>query len=316
MQSSVLERCLPHAVVIDYGLLPSLNSPRADGEDEPIAVCTVRLVRTDTLCEERPLAAWHFPPSGRPILMPIEETGESTGEIYAGRFLLLPRRDLTLVLVDVQSGQQSLVQLRLAPNESRRGEGGGGLSAWRVFVVWSDGAEIDLQRGGSAPFIANVGGLYLSDAQCSAFVQLGGLLHTEERAGHGSAARRAPSHNLSWVGDGAGKPGFALHTHAASQEEAQVSSCSISRTFRVAVERGRIVLSDCWLQLPVTCQGCLQPVVGEIAPIETLWGKMHAGCAHEEPRQVNGCERAAEAPVGERRASANASQLVLPGVVG
>ena len=302
-------------MVIDYGLLPSLNSPRAGGEDEPIAACTVRLVRSDTLCEERPLAAWHFPPSGHPILMPIEETGASTDEMYAGRFLLLPRRDFTLALVDARGTQQSFVQLRLAPTESRCCEGEGGISIWRVLVVWSDGAEIALQRGGSAPFISSVGALYLSDAQCCAFVRLGGLLHAEDRADHGSAARLVTTHNLTWVGDAAGKPGFALHTHAVPKEGAPVSSCSISRSFRVAVEHGRLVLSACWLQLPVTCQGCLQPVVGEIALVETLWGKMHAGCAHAEPRQVNDGDLAAQELGGGRRASANTYQLALPGVV-
>ena len=315
MQSSVLDRCPLHAVVIDYGLLTSLNSPRAGGEDEPIAACTVRLVRSDALCEERPLAAWHFPPSGHPILMPIEETGASTDEMYAGRFLLLPRRDLTLAQVDARGTQRSFVQLRLAPTESRCCDGEGGMSAWRVRVAWSDGAEIALQSGGSAPFISSVGALYLSDAQCRAFVLLGGLLHAEDRADYGSAARLVTTHNLTWVGDAAGKPGFALHTHAVPREGAPASSCSISRSFRVAVERGRLVLSACWLQLPVTCQGCLQPVVGEIALVETLWGKMHAGCAHAEPHQVNDGEQAAKAPVGEQRASANSYQLALPGVV-
>jgi hypothetical protein len=314
MQSSVLGRCLPHIVGIDYALLPTLNSGLSGGEDEPLAACTVRLVRSGTLCEERPLAAWHFPPSGQPILMPIEETGEATDEMYAGRFLLLPRRDLTLALVDGRGEEQSFVQLRLAPAGSRCCEGDGGIAAWRVFVVLSDGMEIALQRSGSSPFITSVGALYLSDTQCCAFVRLGGLLHAEDRAEGGSSARLVTTHNLTWVGDEPGKPGFALHTHAVPQEGEPVTSCAITRSFRVAVERGRLNLSDCWLLLPVTCQGCLQPVVGEIAYVETLWGKMHPGCAVASPRQVSDGDLEARAQ-GRELAGTNPYQLALPGVV-
>lgn len=314
MQSSVLDRCLPHDVVVDYVLLPALNSPLAGKEDDPIAACTVRLLRSDALCEERPLAAWHFPPSGHPISMPIEETGASTDEIYDGRFLLLPRRDLTLALVDGSGNERSFVQLRLASTGNRSCAGEGGISAWRVFVVWSDGVEIALQRGNSMPFITRAGALYLSDSQCCSFVRLGGVLHAEGRAEGASADRGVTTHNLTWVGDERGKPGFALHTYAAPQEGGPVSSCSISRSFRVAAERGRINLSDCWLLLPVTCQGCLQPVVGEIAYVETLWGKMHPGCAEASPRQVTDGDLPAREQ-GREPTGIHPYQLALPGMV-
>lgn len=282
MSRSVLDCSPSYAVVVDYDLLPTLNSPQAGGEDEPIAVCTVRLGRSDTLREERPLAAWHFPQRGHPIPMPIGETGESTDQVYAGRFLLLPRRDLTLALVDVQGQERSFVQLCLAPADDRPCDGEVGMAAWHVCVVWSDGVEVAMRKVGCSPLIGRVGDLFLSETQCRTFVRLGGQLHLSSRVDAASVT----IHDLTWVGDEGGQPGFALSTRTVPQQGEQTSTCSISASFRTAVGLGRLNLLDCWLLLPVVCQGCLQPVVGEVTSVETLWGKMHPDCAVAKPLQI------------------------------
>jgi hypothetical protein len=314
MQSSAPDRSHSWVVTIDYSLLAALNSPNEGSEDESIAVCIVRLVRSNASCEEHPLAAWHFLPTGSRVAMPIEETGASTEEIYVGRFLLLPRRDLLLALVDARGEEQFFVWLCLVPTKSPCSEGEGGGASWRVLVVWSDGPEIALhRRGGPSLSTSSAGALSLSDAQCCAFVRLGGLLHTEDHGDRSFAARRT-THNLTWVGDESRKPGFALHTSIEPDDGEIVSLCSTSRSFRVLIERGRINLSHCRLQLPVVCQGCLHPVVGEISFVETLWGKMHPSCTVASQNLPSESSECAHAPNPKPRTNANFSQLALPGV--
>lgn len=269
-------------VTVEYDLIASPSNHSGD-LTEPIGQCTVWLERAACSHEEHPLAAWHFPASGQPTAMPVEETGESTDEVYVGQFLILPRKDLTLTRMDSYGRVQSLVQLAVAPTGSPRQYAAGGASDWGVAAVWADGCEISIRKGMHASLIAHVRSLRLSEAQCRAFVLLGGLMRWSDRLDQRNASSLVM--NLARSRDASGQGKYALHAHAAPQSGADMPGTTVYRSWRAALDGANLDLGSCWLLLPVFCQGCQSPLDSERGGVETLWGRMHPDCARPLPPQ-------------------------------
>lgn len=263
------------SIEVEYDLITSLNSRHA-GEDEPFAVCTVRLPRIPCMHEEHPLSVWHCQFGYKPITMPVEKTGEATDEIYVGRFLLLPHKDVTLALRDSQGGTFSTIQLGLARTGCSRNYSEKGTSDWEVIVGWSAGSEIILHKGMHSPFVSSVRILRLTEAQCRAFVRLGGLLRGETHL---------HLMNLTYLDSANGKGEYILSMYATPRKGELSAKVSRYSRWRAAIELSNLDLGSCWLLLPLLCQGCQLPLDGEIVCVETLWGWMHPGCLPATHRQ-------------------------------
>ena len=294
-------------ITVDYSLITSSAYQAGAGlGDEPIALCTVRGARAVSVpVEECQLVAWHFPSSGRPITMPVEETREPDEGVFAGRFLLLPRRDLTLVLLDGHGQARSLTQLSLQVSASPGDGEEGGSASWSVAVVGSEGVAVALQKTWFMYPVSSVRDLSLSEAQCSAFLRLGGLLRAPVRI-----VGDVITTTITSSAPGAEGMEFALH-----QERLPGGQLSFSAypDLQAALVQGNVDLGACWVLLPRLCPGCWSPILSEIACVETLWGWMHPGCAQAETRLAPGDDPGAEVP-GSGWSVPPSYQPALPGM--
>jgi hypothetical protein len=306
---TALNRPLP-CITVDYHLMMSSTSPGLFLGDEPIALCRVRLAPADPIAgEECQLVAWHFPRGEMPIAMPIEETCECVEGECVGGFLLLPRRDLTLVLVDGRGQTRLLAQLslQLAAHAARESEEDAS-PIWSVAVVWSDGIEVALYPRWPIFLATRVRELSLTETQCSAFLRLGGLLRAEPQIdGRPFGAK------IVCLTESGLETGFALRVESLpSGEEPSTTYPALNE----ALERGGIDLEACWLLLPARCQGCQSPILSETACVLTLWGRMHPACVSVSPgREVVDipAARASERVAGTRPAGEGGEgQLVFP----
>jgi hypothetical protein len=292
-------------ITIGYSLITSSAYPAEAGlGDEPIALCTLRWARAVAM-EEYELVAWHFPSSGRPIAMPVEEMREPDEGVFAGRFLLLPGRDLTLVLLDEHGQARSLAQLSLQPST---GPGDGeeeDSASWDVSVVWSEGVAVALQKTWFMYTVSTVRGLSLTDAQCGAFLQLGGLL-----AAPVGIADAVIFTKITGCAPGAESMEVSLH-----QERLPGGQISVSAhpDLQAALVQGNVDLGACWVLLPRLCPACGSPVHSEIARVATLWGWMHPGCVRAETRQEASDDAGAQAPGGGWSVTPSC-QPALPGM--
>jgi hypothetical protein len=261
-------------ITVDYHLMMSSTSPGLFLGDEPIALCRVRLAQAVPIGgEECQLVAWHFAAGEMPIAMPIEETCECVEGEWTGRFLLLPRRDLTLVLVDGSGQTYSLAQLSLqptAPSASHRSEEDTS-TTWIVAVVWSDGIGVAFLHRWSIFLATRVRELSLTETQCSAALLLGCLLRSESQV-DGSPIGAT----IVCPTEGGPATGFALYVE--SSLPGGVGTSTRYPQLHEALEQGGIDLGACWLLLPALCQGCQLPILSEAACVLTLWGRMHPAC--------------------------------------
>ncbi len=288
-------RPLP-CITVDYHLMTSSTGPGMGLGDEPIALCTVRLAQAvPGACEECQLVAWHFPCSGRPIAMPVEETCEPA---EGGRLLLLARRDLTLVLLDGHGQARSLAQLSLQVSKNR-GEG----DVWGVAVVWSDGVEVALRKSWPMYLATRVADLSLTEAQCGSFLCLGGLLRAPVRIAGDVISTKV-------TGSALGAEGVEFALHQERLPVGQVSSGAYT-SLQAALLQAGVDLGACWVLLPQLCPGCGSPVLSETARVATLWGWAHPGCAQAEPCLAHPRDPGVS---GREWPGAHPYQLALPGI--